>query len=847
MTDLTQSASEDKPVADERATNVQPVAQLETAQVMQFDDGNDPSWMVEPKSNLDPTFETGYNDGSADLADFLSRPVLLHTENIPISENLYRHQFKPWTLFFSDAAIRRKIYNFAYIKCNLHVKFVINASPFHYSLLMASYRPLNSKNPLGRLITINQTRSTVSESQMPNVLMEASTSTGGELVLPFVWPYNGLRIDKQEDFDSMGDIILQTITPLRAATATTTNVTISVFAWATDVTMSVSTSGDPFTAQSSKAKKKKSVSVKVKSDEYDKPGNGVVSGPASVVASISRGLEQAPLIGPFARATTIGADAVASIARIFGFSRPVTTCEITPYRNIVSGVTANTAGIDTLEKVSLDPKQELTIDPRTVGLDSTDQMTVNTIVSRRSFLTTFNWSETDAPGKMLFNSRVTPAMSRVDGTTIYPTALAFGSMPFKYWSGSLIFTFKIVATKYHKGRIVIHYDPFDNTIANVPSSTYSTSFSQTVDITENEEVEIEIPWAQMELYRILITNFGVQYYSDSAVLTPNLNDNGLLSVSVLNELTSSDDTSPIQIAVFVRAGDDFQLRVPVGDRIKNYVPFGANTEETMSSSGDFVAQSSGPKSIVHKSADSYNDDADHVVFGDPVHSFRSLLKRYNYTGSYNTVDTFADSEKGLVQFRMTQCPPQRGYYAYGMDTTSTGAKFNYVFTTLQSFLKPAYAGYRGGVRYKWFTTDGSVGNVAKVTFRYGGVEDLTTSVLKYTGTSNSQLNQTITDSVFTTQEGMSVTHQHTQQGLFYELPFYSNARFYFAGARDGVGRPENSSAMIQDVRFHYDPVAGTTQPSMEFYTAIGEDFSLFWFVAAPVMTSLASPTPETPP
>lgn len=822
------SLAEDKPKADERTTTVEVVGNGETAQVMKFEEIQDPSWVVEPNSNLDPTFELGFNSGSADLADFLSRPVLLHTENIPISENLYRHAFKPWTSFFGDPVIQRKLHNFAYIKCKLHLKFVLNASPFHYSLIMASYRPLDSLNPLGRLIKINTTETTVQDSQMPHVMMEASTSTGGELVLPFLWPYNGLRIGTKDDFDNMGTATIQTITPLRTATATTTNVTISVFAWATDVTLSMSTSESPFVAQASKTKRRR-VKATSNKDEYDKGGNGVVSGPASVVAKISEGLEQAPLIGPFARATTIGATAVANIARIFGFSRPISTHEILPYRNFVSGGTANTAGIDPIEKISLDPKQELTIDPRTVGLDSTDQMTLNTILCRDSFLTTFNWVESDAPGKLLWNSYVDPMLVRTDGTHIFPTAMAFGALPFHYWCGSIVFTFKFVATKYHKGRVVIHYDPKDSTISSDPSSTYTTSFSEVVDLNENEDIEISIPWSQMHPYGIT-EGFDSSYGSVALADAIGSRYNGLLSISVLNELTSSSDTSPIQVAVFVRCGDDIQMRLP-SQKPFEYVPQGA---EVAPSASNFVAQSSRVKSIVHANADKYDQDIDHVIFGDPIHSYRSLLKRYEIVGPFSGDQDYAAGESGITRYVVNQAPPARGYYTTGMYSTAAGDKFNYVNTTIMNYLKPAYAGYRGGVRYKWLHVDGSLGKISHARIYATPLTDQLTATTKFTGSNGSERAFSLLGNYRAGTTGMSITHEHTQQGLFYEVPFFSNARFFYSGAANGVGAPYKSHNLQTSVAFNYDNVSGIT-PEHIMMAAAAEDFSLFMFVAAPVL------------
>ncbi|APG78594.1 hypothetical protein 2 [Wenzhou picorna-like virus 14] len=842
---------------------------------MKFGESADPAWAVEPHSYPDPTYSMGLNQDSANLANFLSRPVLLHTETIAVSENLYRHAFRPWQSFFSDPVIQRKIHNFAYIKCKLKVKFVINASPFHYSLIMASYRPLADTNTAGHFIDINTTRTAVRESQMPRVFLEASSSSGGELTLPFVWPQNALRIASINDFRNMGEIVIQTLTPLRVATASNTSVTISVFAWAEDVELSMSTFAAPFTPQSSKPRKektkRKTKPVVQSKDEYDQ-NNGPVSGPANVLANIARGLEQAPIIGPFARATTIGASAIAGIASIFGFSRPVTTNEIMPYRNFVSGGTANTSGVDPIEKISMDPKQELTVDPRTVGLDGTDQMTINTIACRESFLTTFNWSESQAPGTRIFSLSVEPGLVRTNSGNSYPTALAFAAAPFEFWSGSIVLRFKIVCTKYHKGRIVISYDPKSSGIGVDPAATYSTSFSEVVDITESEDVIIDIPWSQETPYLESAVDFFTERYSDTNALFPSTVNNGTIAVSVLNELSSSNDTSPIQIAVFVKGGDDISFRCPHENKINTIVPYNHHTAQSspirrevpllesfsypetigvyeIKEDEQFVAQSSEVRCIVHGCPEAYHDDIDHVMFGDPVHSFRSLVKRYNYLGSATRSIDASASEGVEWGAQLTQFPMFRGPDPVGLTVIPTG-RYNYVNTTLLTYLSPAYVGRRGGIKWKYIMRDSYAG-LAQVLLKYEQSNLKFSYVNKYSGVDDSDYTRSVSLLNPSALAGYSLTHQDTQQGLMYEVPFYSNVRFAPAAAPYGDDTDARVERVMHRSAFNISPqVISTTSKNYfvaDLHVAAGEDFSFFWFLAAPILRNEVFPPAVAPP
>lgn len=91
----------------------------------------------------------GDTSQNVELGDFLSRPVEIY--NIDWAEGFELDSatinVKPWFKFFDNAAIKKKLDNYYMVKCNLKVKFIINASPFYYSAVLVSYEPLTSFNP----------------------------------------------------------------------------------------------------------------------------------------------------------------------------------------------------------------------------------------------------------------------------------------------------------------------------------------------------------------------------------------------------------------------------------------------------------------------------------------------------------------------------------------------------------------------------------------------------------------------------------------------------------------------------------------------------------------------------
>jgi hypothetical protein len=126
------------------------------------------------------------------------------------------------------------------------------------------------------------------------------------------------------------------------------------------------------------SKKKTGKSTTMNSgDEY---GKGIISAPASAIAKAAGMLEAIPMIAPYARATEMVATKVGQIAALFGYSRPAVISDIVLQKPSPTGNLANVDAADAVNRLTLDSKQELTIDSRTVGLDGSDQMTIDSIV-----------------------------------------------------------------------------------------------------------------------------------------------------------------------------------------------------------------------------------------------------------------------------------------------------------------------------------------------------------------------------------------------------------------------------------------------------------------------------------
>lgn len=74
------------------------------------------------------------------------------------------------------------------------------------------------------------------------------------------------------------------------------------------------------------------------------------------------------------------------MANIFGFSKPPFLDDVPFYVPSVIGNISSAAGKDNAVTLALDPKQEVTIDPGVVGLESKDSMSLREIFERESLI-----------------------------------------------------------------------------------------------------------------------------------------------------------------------------------------------------------------------------------------------------------------------------------------------------------------------------------------------------------------------------------------------------------------------------------------------------------------------------
>lgn len=855
---------------------------------VQFMDAN-PAFDYSVEGSDDPTRRCA-DTNDATLGSFLQRPILIKEFSWAPGMG-FSQSFNPWSEFFNNTRNINRLANFNLMRSRLCVKFLINGNGFYYGRLIVSYNPLPPYDEVTSNRGLGITADNIAASQRPHIYINPTECQGGTLCLPFVHYQNALRVPEAQ-WNEMGVIDIRQLNPLKnvnaAGAVVGQELTLSVFAWAEDVELSVPTASNPtgITPQC--------LEVVPESDEY---GDSPVGAVASTVARVAGKLTNVPFIGKFAKATQIGARAVGDVGKLFGFSRPPVIDPIRTYVPRYVGGLANVNTPDAVQKLSLDVKQEVTVDPSVVGVSSADEMDLVSIAKRQSYYTTFEWSTTgypnSGPGSRLFQTQVMPTVFQTvftgDAREFHHTPAGMVALPFKYWGGSMEFRFQIVSSNFHRGRLRVVWDPHSLT-GGAGSSDYNTMYTRIIDIADMRDFTFKVGWGR-EYSFLPVRNsmelrdgLPIPSYASGSTAPAVLQEvfgNGTISVFVVNDLTTpSPDPgidATVQVNVFVNMCDDARFAEPTDRALSNmsYFPSTPPVQpqvlEVIPESDESVAevQLSAPDSTdVTTQVGTMGDPTDHtmdVFFGEQVTSIRELMKRYCLHSAINMSNgsTSADANAGVTcRLTMPDFPYYSGYNPDGPRGSASGP-FSYSFMTPLNYFTPAFVAYRGAIRWKHYavrTPNGYVGSTAENTstdatlfvHRSDGVANSFSSsfdYVPYSFSTSDNIFRRISNSharairmTFTSLfDGALGTPVQVNPDGEVELPFYTNRRFYNARRIRNLSTPR--SPVDEQPGVHTVTYCGQNATLLSA-VASGEDFSLSFFIGVPIMYSIGPKSPN---
>lgn len=843
-----------------------------TNQTTQFADANS-QWNYTVSTGMDPTYHDTDSASDATLQEFFSRPIKIGSFAWLPGVNFFQ-VLNPWDAFFSDKRVANRLVNYALLRCKLKIRIMVNGNSFYYGRICASYRPLPGFDEFStsRAAVFNDM---IQESQRPHVYINPTESRGGDLTCPYIWSGNYFTIPEEQwtGGGEAAELVMRSFGPLKHANGATEPVTVSVFAWAEDVEISIPTSNQPG-----------SLTPQAGPDEY---GQGIISKTANVIADTAGAASNIPAISKYAIATSTMARAIGAVAGAYGYSKPAQLTE-TFQTPAVFPNSVNVEGADNTVKLSLDPKQETSIDPSVMGIGDTDEMVIKSVAMRESYLTSFSWSLANIAEAKLFAITVSPVVwnSNIDPLTalteIHMPACCFATMPFRHWRGSMKYRFQIVCSAFHKGRLRVMYDP-----SSQISQEYNLNYSYIVDISNENDFTVQVGWgADRSMLQHQAPGDEPPPFGPTHTISPSYQNNGILSVYVLNELTTPNSAvdNDIQVNVFVSACDDYQVWNPSVQWIDNYSYFNSNAPaEAALALGDsnlkpppvpqeeidLPPDEDGGKILDSQSGlthpdEHQTDDQDapmqdkvtnlaplktspgihHVYYGDPVLSFRQCLKRYNYHSSLIPIL----NARSWSKWQLPNFPMYRGYAPSAIHRTSTDVPYNYMKNTLMNYLTPAYIMRRGSIRWRYFrergttsTFTGGFMQVVRIPFAPApGYYYINAPVLDATTSIHTRAREAAVQ-IPSTWAGAHVVDSTTSPVISVDLPWYSPTRFAYGR----LASVNSSSGGFIDHQFHQLTTqfttqgAGTLASRIDTYVAAGDDFTLAMFAGAPRMYRMA--------
>lgn len=513
-------------------------------------------------------------------------------------------------------------------------------------------------------------------------------------------------------------------------------------------------------------------------------------------------------------------------------------------KQLGSGNHANADASDAPLKLSFDSKNEVTIDPRTVGLGGHDEMTIDSIIQRESYLTSFSWDPTDIEDSILWNCRVTPQLyttpTAAQDTPFHLTPLALMAEHFLYWKGPIIFRFQIVKSGFHRGRLNIRYDPNVNPAA----VDYNRAYHRVVDIAEEEDFEIEIGWAQAQvMLRIPEITNSDQLFSSDKLGSRSLGygfDNGILELDVMNKLVTPKSTSPISINVYVKAGPGFMLGSPSPYGPEQLTPYPDRARDTARTvephSGDLEPESEdkpGSAEPIEAIAPSATPDQFCNVFmGEHVTSLRQMFKRYYfertdfYTPDAASPTTFATFYSLIRQDK----PLMRGFDPNGQDSITDGeisaTPATVAGVTPLALWPLCFAAQRGGFRRKVLIDGNSKDQCLRVSRGGKGIAGTDNIALNKVNFADDELRSQAVSSIRNrySHGGSAMTPIALYPNLEFDMPFYNRERFI---------NPRVDSQDVYSNRHIIEFAVDDEQIVLNTYVASSEDFSLFFFTGVP--------------
>lgn len=844
----------------------------------------------------------------------MERPILVHSGVWSVGSSFYTrlnigHQW------FYNQNIASKLAGWSRFRGDFKIIVQLSGSPFHYGELFARLHPLtkiedNNFAEFGGFGATSHVKGAFLNEQVrlsgvsmrPGVTMYVGEDKTAEIEWKFTYPTP--FIDLNHTFGTHPNqrlylgLELVSVQDLNIVTGVGPDLNISVWVQASNIELS-----GPTVPQSS------TLADMLKLDE-EATNTGaplvVVKMPGSSVVQ-EKIVTQSGVLDAAASVTEVVSDAA-------GCSN-VTKKYTKAARNISKalksiGLCVKTPGDGITERVDACPTRNLSsVDQTTAGarsslvsqginsmsnpnMSTVDPLDIESLCNREMLARNVSWTAASTSGTRLWSLGVTPMIANVMSSTaptgnivysIQYAPMGYIARMFKYWRGDIKFRVRVVCSSVHRGKLRLVYNAA-GAVDSLPTEGYAVS--KILDLAETKEVEFVVPFDSAKTFIDHYTfahNFPNSHQGTGLAYLPEYN--GVLSIFVMNELTSPSASSDVTFSVYI-SGHNMRFASPCNpgvseQDIDNTVPF--RTFNIMNGASGYLAVQSGPLAV--EEGEKVKKKLFDVIAGEEILSLRDMIQRSMYCFSQGSNNKWTmTANEAIVQRSVVLAglPRVQGVsYDRGLTTGLRVLKWDNTadanithatyFPNYLSYVAPMFLGWKGGIRWTAISPDlrnsKSLGQLYSLSLEpceytpkiAGGSVYLPMSITTEAPCSTPYLSQGA-ESVYEPQRRCGKGYSYCKDGGVNtaELVLHDYSSFLFNPTRafwslDSTGSsttiPESTcNSIARRAASNYTLVMRSaftvadavtdksiSQPPVDLYAGAADDFQFFHFMTVPVV------------
>jgi hypothetical protein len=746
--------------------------------------------MSQPMTINSSLLSAAHTGKEESIHDFLAKPFPLLSGVFQASDTSSTF-VRPLAFYdiLSQEPYASKLKGFMGFRGDMVLRLVVNANRFQAGRYILGLCPYGGTgNAKADAISYGSRFANLTTiTQLPHVEIDLSTQTTATFEFPYNCLYSHVPVNATDysTTHSIGRIFIVPYVPL-IATAGSTTAPFDLFVSFKNVDLAA-----PCYPQSGKFRAKTNTE-----SEQKAAGVGPVSGIAKGVGVLANTIgDLVPTLTSLTAPVSWACDIIAGVAKVFGWSNPVNLEHSQRVTETKLAYATNCDNIDNSLPLSLYSSNQVEVVPGFAGNDI-DEMAIDYIKSKPAFIYKGAWPTSAAADTSLWSTDVDPSIfyttfASGSNTVICHTPVSFLSQFFQLYRGGMRFTFKLVKTEFHSGRLLLSFNPNAFSGAGVSTTNAQSVYThrQIIDVREGLTFDFIVPYVALAPYKNLNGNYT---------------NIGRLDLRVLNPLVAPSTVSATISFIIEAAGaPDLEFAVPATHNMQQTIVYNPQSASFVpkKDADSIVTSIIGNATLIHDQHYSAR-----ACIGEKVVSMLSFLKKDDQFPT-----TFPSQQ--FIVFDPHSVPIWK--------TTATAVTRSDIVNDNLSLLSSCYLYNRGGVRVRVVDFQSEIGGYI------GDIKYLpqTSSSTQYTG---------VLGNTTTTANPHGLQTYHDANNMEVQIPQYH--RFHSRVGIDAVynaGVPYSINYSVPTTSCSQIEVNTRSGFTQTFSRQASDDFQCGFFLGVP--------------